>query len=609
MLSIRRYAVYFGLAAFFLLTLSYFRDPIISRTRVNTDKPSPQTPLAPTPGNIGNNPSGGSNNRFRWASVPVRYPVKSLTPLPPDKPRKLPKVQYDFAPETAQHSAERRRRQDAVKQTFERCWKAYRENAWMHDELAPLSGGAHDGFGGWAANLVDNLDNLWMMGMRSEFEDAVNAAMEIDLGHTTTDVINVFETTIRHVGGLLSAYDLSGDKRLVDKAKEFGDMLIVAFDTPNHMPITRWRPQESLLGDAQTAEPIVLVAEIGSLTMEFTRLSQVTGDPKWYDAVERIVRVFEKQQYKTFLPGMWPVTVSGKEADFTQDSLFTLSAMSDSLYEYFPKMHALLGGVDPVYKKLYNGSMATAIDHNLFRPMTPDNSDILVSGQIRVSSETSHPKLDPQGQHLVCFAGGMFALGGKLFDMPSHVNIGKKITDGCIWAYKALPLGMMPEVFRMVPCDSKNECEWNEEKWKQAVKMEASDVMDPDEVIKQRHLPKGFTELADRRYILRPEAIESVFLLYRMTGEQYLQEAAWDMFTAISNATETPMANAALRDISYTKEEVAAGEFIQVDSMESFWMAETLKYFYLVFSEPDVISLDEWVFNTEAHPFKRPLPR
>jgi len=39
--------------------------------------------------------------------------------------------------------------------------------------------------------------------------------------------------------------------------------------------------------------------------------------------------------------------------------------------------------------------------------------------------------------------------------------------------------------------------------------------------------------------------------------------------------------------------------------MESFWLGETLKYFYLIFAEPDLVSLDEWVFNTEAHPFKR----
>ena len=570
--------------------------------------PSPRV-LSPKVGDgeAGKWPWISSDKDFRWDQAKVRYPVDSLTPLPTDKPLALPKVQHEFDTETPEHSKTRKKRQLDVKQAFERCWKAYRDQAWMKDEVAPLTGESNDHFGGWAASLVDSLDTLWIMGLKSEFEDAVNAALDIDLRKCTLDQINVFETTIRHLGGFLSAYDLSGDARLLKKAKEFGDMLIVAFDTPNRMPITRWYPRSALTGP-QVADQNVLVAEIGSLTLEFTRLSILTGDPKWYDAVERIVRLLDEQQGRTFLPGMWPVTARASDADFTTDTLFTLSAMSDSLYEYFPKMHALLGGVDLRYKKLYESSMATAYEYNLFRPMTPDNADILISGNVRKLDITAKGKLDAQGQHLVCFAGGMFALGGKLFEKPEHVGVGKRITKGCIWTYKACPLGIMPEVFRMVPCDSKFHCSWNETRWKEAVADEHRDVGSPEDVIVAKRLPKGFTDLVDRRYILRPEAIESVFLLYRMTGEKYLQEAAWGMFNAIMDATKTPLANAALKDMSYTKEQVAAGTNIQTDSMESFWTAETLKYFYLMFSEPDYISLDEWVFNTEAHPFKRLLP-
>lgn len=604
MLSLRRYAIYVGLAACFLLALSYFRGPIISPPHIG-----PQGPLEPQVGDAAGAKSSKRPSKpgFRWDQVKVHYPVDSLTPLPSDRPRQLPKVQHDFEEETTKHATQRKQRQKTVKQSFERCWKAYREHAWTMDELAPLSGGSSNNFGGWAATLVDNLDTLWIMGLKDEFEDAVEAAVEINLGSCTINQLNVFETTIRHLGGFLSAYDLSGDERLLEKAKEFGDMLIVAFDTPNHMPITRWYLRESL-EKAQVADTNVLVAEIGSLTMEFTRLSMVTGDPKWYDAVERIVQLLDEQQNKTFLPGMWPVTINAREEDFTKDSLFTLSAMSDSLYEYFPKMHALLGGVDPRYKKLYDGSMATAIENNLWRPMTPDNADILISGSVRKMAPVSRQELDHQGQHLVCFAGGMFALGGKLFENPDHVEIGKKITKGCIWTYKALPLGVMPEKFRMVPCDSKQSCQWNETRWKEGINKEHRGLGDTDKVIVAKRLPKGFTDIEDRRYILRPEAIESVFLLYRMTGEQYLQEAAWEMFNAITSATETPIAYAALRDVTYTKQQVADGATIKMDSMESFWMAETLKYLYLIFSEPDVINLDEWVFNTEAHPFRRRLP-
>ena len=98
----------------------------------------------------------------------------------------------------------------------------------------------------------------------------------------------------------------------------------------------------------------------------------------------------------------------------------------------------------------------------------------------------------------------------------------------------------------------------------------------------------------------RPEAIESVFILYRITGDESLRERAWNMFNSIVAPTITEVAHAALDNCMVPSAPKA-------DRMESFWLAETLKYFYLMFSEPDVISLDEYVLNTEAHPLRRPV--
>ncbi|KAF2216314.1 glycoside hydrolase family 47 protein [Cercospora zeae-maydis SCOH1-5] len=591
MISIRRYATYAGLAAVALLVLAHFRQSIASHTRIQYAA-------------FFHSGKSHSDGQFRWSDVPLHFPPKSMVSLPTAKPRRLPKVQFNFAAETAEQAAIRNERQAAVKATFQRCWKAYTQHAWLMDEVTPITGNFKNGFGGWAATLVDSLDTLWIMDLKDEFEQAVQAAMTIDLSKCTEETINVFETTIRHLGGFLSAYDLSGDKRLLDKATEFGEMLLKAFDTPNHMPITRWRPQAALT-TRQIADDVVLVAEIGSLSMEFTHLSQLTGDMRYFDAVNRVMQLFATQQEDTHLPGMFPVVVNGRDADFTKDTYFTLSAMSDSLYEYFPKMHALLGGTDPIYTRLYTRSMETAIKHNLWKPMTPDESDILMSGNVRAEMGKS-PKLEPQGQHLVCFAGGMFALGGRLIEKEDHVKIGKKLTDGCIWAYQALPMGVMPEVFEMVPCPSRDgACPWNEEKWRQAIT--PSEATRTQDAIDDLRLPKGFTNIRDRRYILRPEAIESVFILYRTTGQAYLPDRAWEMFVSIVNATETDIANAALADVTYDPAWLAStGHNVKMNSMESFWLAETLKYFYLLYSEVDLISLDDWVFNTEAHPFKRP---
>lgn len=99
--------------------------------------------------------------------------------------------------------------------------------------------------------------------------------------------------------------------------------------------------------------------------------------------------------------------------------------------------------------------------------------------------------------------------------------------------------------------------------------------------------------------VSRPEAIESIFILYRITGDPRLRERAWDMFNTITKYTTTDIAHAALEDCTVANPPKA-------DRLESFWMAETLKYFYLIFEDPSIVSLDDYVFNTEAHPLRRP---
>jgi mannosyl-oligosaccharide alpha-1,2-mannosidase len=106
--------------------------------------------------------------------------------------------------------------------------------------------------------------------------------------------------------------------------------------------------------------------------------------------------------------------------------------------------------------------------------------------------------------------------------------------------------------------------------------------------IKEERIPRGMAELSSRLYILRPEAIESVFIMYRITGDEHWRQKGWQMFTSIERSTWTQLANSAIRDVTSEVPQYT-------DEMESFWLGETLKYFYLLFSEPSVVSLDEYV--------------
>ena len=180
--------------------------------------------------------------QFPWSTRSEKYPVSSLIPLPTGYMLKISSIQHKFARESAAVALKRNERRQVVKETFTRAWNGYREHAWMKDELAPISGSSRNHFGGWAATLVDTLDTLWIMDMKDEFERAVESVKNIDFTTTEEDEINTFETTIRYLGGLLAAFDLSGGRYpiILNKAVELGDMLYAAFDTPNRMPITRW---------------------------------------------------------------------------------------------------------------------------------------------------------------------------------------------------------------------------------------------------------------------------------------------------------------------------------------------------------------------------------
>jgi mannosyl-oligosaccharide alpha-1,2-mannosidase len=90
-----------------------------------------------------------------------------------------------------------------------------------------------------------------------------------------------------------------------------------------------------------------------------------------------------------------------------------------------------------------------------------------------------------------------------------------------------------------------------------------------------------------------------VFYMHRITGEPYWRQKGWAMIAAILQHTRTPLAHSAIDDVTKT----TPGH---EDSMESFWLAETLKYAYLIMDDEDAWSLDDWVLNTEAHLLRRP---
>jgi len=557
------------------------------------------------------------SSQLRWKRLPDRHKVDTLATIPTNKPaRPIPPIQAPRPQEGQASKDERLARLTAVKSSFLHSWEGYKKYAWGHDEIKPITGAFKDPFGGWAATLVDSLDTLWLLEMKDEFDKAVKACDDIDFSTTHARDINVFETTIRYLGGFLAAYELSEKQypSLLNKSTELANLLMTAFDTPNRMPISRFNWRDYVKGKPQKAPSTTLLAEIGSLSLEMTKMSQLTGDMQYYDAIKRIYDELEAGQLYTDLPGMWPVFVDASKSPmgFRGDS-FTLGGMSDSTYEYLGKHYLLLGGALEQPRRLYERFIPTARNYLLQRALHPGNQPISFMGDARMWSPAEGEPLAvtaPRTQHLTCFAGGMVGLGAKLFDRPFDMQIAEELTDGCVWSYTGTPSGIAPEIFFYIPCSKSKEdgddCQWSDKRWYDEVKKywasgEQTDSMTDKkiaEIIESRRLPRGMVDVYDRRYQLRPEAIESVFYMYRLTGDAIWMDKAWDMFTAIEQHTRTTYAAAALRDVTMTKPE-------QVDSMESFWLAETLKYFYLIFGDWELFDLDKWVLNTEAHPLRR----
>ncbi|KAL7918381.1 glycoside hydrolase [Trichoderma austrokoningii] len=537
----------------------------------------------------GRSPAGGKfkypyvPSSYDWSKAKVYHPPTNIKKLPKGSPKKLPTIQSNKHA-NGQEAIENARKQ-AVKKAFIKSWEAYKKFAWTRDELMPLSAKGKTSLSGWSAQLVDALDALWIMDLKDEFVLAVKEVALIDWAKTQDNrVVNLFEVTIRYLGGLLAAYDLSKEPVLLAKAVELGDTLYATFDTPNRLP-SHWLDFEKAKQGQTIAEDRMSAAAGGTLCMEFTRLSMLTGNNKYYDAVERIKIFFRRFQNETTLPGMWPVWMNYRDEEMPENH-YSIAGSADSQYEYLVKMHPLLGGLDPEYPEMAIKALDTIRDNLLFRPMTPGDANILLAGEVDVEGKGTNATLTAEMNHLTCFAGGMYALAGKLFSREDYVDLGSRLTSGCVWEYDAMPSGIMPESALFVPCAKLDgPCPFDAER------MPSTD--DP-------RRPGGFLNVKSRSYLLRPEAIESVFYMWRITGDQIWRDTAWRMWESIVRETETELAFAIVKDVT-----VSLGA--KGDSMETFWLGETVKYFYLIFSDFDLISLDEYVFNTEAHPLRRPV--
>ncbi|GFG34480.1 hypothetical protein Cfor_07711, partial [Coptotermes formosanus] len=400
-------------------------------------------------------------------------------------------------------------------QMMKHAWDNYVRYAWGKNELRPISKRGHSAsiFGSVSlgATIVDGLDTLYIMGLEEEFKQGREwIAENFDINSATTD-LSVFETNIRFIGGLLTCFALTGDVMFREKAEQVAKKLLPAFQTQTGLPhslINIKTGASKNYGWASGGSSIL--SEVGTLHLEFAYLSDVTGDPTYRMKVDNIRRVIQSMDKPR---GLYPNYINPKTGKWGQHHM-SMGGLGDSFYEYLLKAWLQSGREDQEARQMYDDAIHYVLLHML--KVSP--------GGLTYISDMKFDRLEHKMDHLACFAGGMIGLGAHTLknDLSErYMGVAESITSTCHEAYDRTATKLGPEAFRFT------------------------------EAIEAKALKSN-----EKYYILRPEVIESYFIMWRLTKQQKYRDWGW----------------------------------------------EAVQYLYLLFSDDSLMSLDEWVYNTEAHP-------
>lgn len=444
-------------------------------------------------------------------------------------------------------------RRKRVEEAVQSAWRAYETYAWPHDELCPMSKQGKDTFGGLGATIVDSLDTLYMVGLKSEFKRAVHwATTKLDLVTDQDFEASAFEIIIRIVGGLLSAYELSGDVALLNKATEVANRLMPIYSTPTGLPYNIINLHTQAVHNPAINLRSSTLAEYGTHQMEFVKLSQLTGNSTYAERAEASIQ-FLRNRWPT--QGLKPLFINPISGNFIGRKI-SFGALGDSYYEYLLKVWLLKGKNDEMYREMW----VQAMDDMLSRLVYTNRAGMTYIAEF--DRYSVRHKMD----HLTCFVPGMLTLGVQQGAIRAdekkaerYIDVAKAVTETCWRMYREVG------------------------------------VLSPEYVSVSIHGMRAGVPT----YYQRPEVIESFFYLWRYTKDWKYRMWGWEIFQAIEKWCKTESGGyAGVKDVR------KSGALVQEDTQQSFFIAETLKYLWLLFSEDQVLNLDEYVLTTEAHPLR-----
>uniref|UniRef100_A0A1I7TAY9 alpha-1,2-Mannosidase n=1 Tax=Caenorhabditis tropicalis TaxID=1561998 RepID=A0A1I7TAY9_9PELO len=442
-------------------------------------------------------------------------------------------------------------RQKAVVKAFQHSWMGYKKYAWGHDTLKPVSKSYSDWFD-TGLTIVDGLDTAIIMGLEEEAAEATDW-IQNKLTFEKDRMVNFFECTIRVLGGMMSAFYLTGNHMFLEKSVDLGDRLLAAFKSPSPIPYSDVNLLKRTATNPQWGADSSL-SEVTTVQLEYRALSRASGNSTYEDLSFNVSKHIHKIGCDSH-EGLCGMFINANTGLFKKGATITFGARSDSYYEYLFKQWIQTGKTIDWLKEDYGKAMA-AMEKYLYRNSEPNK--MFFVGEL-LSGETYSPKMD----HLVCFIAGTLSHGSKNGFPRKHLDMAERIGETCHNMYDN-PTGLGPEIahFNMIP--GKEDL---------------------------------YVKPLDAHCLLRPEAIEAWFYLYRFTGDKKYQEWGWAAFQAIEKYARIPSGGySSISNVKKTNVQYR-------DSMESFLLGETFKYLYLLLGDDQtVLPLDEWVFTTEGHP-------
>ncbi|MBR8536060.1 glycoside hydrolase family 47 protein [Carboxylicivirga sediminis] len=430
---------------------------------------------------------------------------------------------------------------DEVVSEFKRSWEGYKKYAWGHDVLLPISGSYQD----WYEESlhISPIDAYSTMKVMG-LDDSAKEVERYVVDSISWDkdlYVKTFEVNIRILGGLLAMYEYNGDPDILAKTEDFGQRMLKAFDSPTGMPYY-WFNLKT--GEAKGQK--INVAEAASYMFEMGILSYYTNNPVYYQVAKKAnLAVWERVSDKKLVGE----NINVETGEWLSTSSHICAGI-DSYYEYLLKAYLLFGDeeLEPIWRQSVNAVNTYLVEKS-------DTS----FWYKRVDMHTGLKKTNPiYADNAEIIEGGIVTLYDAFWPavlaLDNDLERAEKNQDTWNWLWNRY--GLEPMIYDF-------------------------DAAVPTYPV----------------YDLNPEIIESAYYLYHYTGKEKYYQMVEQYWADIKKYCKTDIAFSSVEDVRTMKKK---------DYMPTFFFAETMKYLYLTFTIHDKqFNLDEYIFNTEAHPFKK----